>query len=115
MPPRSWRFRLDDILEAASRIADYLAGCSRETFLDDAMLREAVAYNLIVIGEAAAHLPQELLEAHPDVPWPLMRGMRNVLAHQYFSTDAEVIWNTATQDLPPLVEPICAIRDDASD
>lgn len=67
------------------------------------MLQEAVAYNLIIIGEATAALPSHVIDDHPDIPWQLMRGMRNVLAHKYFSTDAEVLWTTATEDLPPLL------------
>ncbi len=104
MPPRDWRFRIRDILVAADRVTSYTSDLTWDEFSTDSMLQEAVSYNLIIIGEAASALPEEVVSRHPDIPWPLMRGMRNVLVHKYFSTDAEVIWQTATEDLPPLVE-----------
>jgi len=51
---------------------------------------------------------------HPEIPWKLMRGMRNVLAHQYFTTDADVLWRTATEDLPPLVGQLEGLFPDRS-
>jgi len=103
LPQRSWRFRIQDIIDAATRIESYVADLASDEFSADSMLQEAVSYNLIIIGEATAALPEEIVSQHPEIPWKLMRGMRNVLAHQYFTTDADVIWRTATEDLPPLV------------
>jgi uncharacterized protein with HEPN domain len=59
-----------------------------------------------VIGEAAAHIPDDVAEAHPEIAWNLMRGMRNRLVHDYFGMDPEIIWDTVQNDLPPLVEPL---------
>ena len=57
MPQRSWRFRVEDIIDAARRIEAYTAGVTEDGFSSDSMLQEAVSFNLIVIGEAAAALP----------------------------------------------------------
>jgi uncharacterized protein with HEPN domain len=113
LPQRSWRFRIEDIIDAARRIEAYTAGMTEEGFSADSMVQEAVSFNLIVIGEAAAALPEEFVQAHPEVPWKLMRGMRNVLAHQYFMTDVEVLWRTAVEDVPPLVEKLEPLVTDA--
>jgi uncharacterized protein with HEPN domain len=115
LPPRDWRFRIRNILDAAGRIGSYTADLTRDEFSADSMLQEAVSYNLIIIGEAAAALPEDIISRHPDIPWPLMRGMRNVLAHRYYAAEAEVIWQTASQDLPPLVEALGDIIDSESD
>lgn len=111
MPPREWRFRLLDIIEAAERVKAYVSGTSWEAFLADDKLRDAVAYKLIVIGEATASLPEHVTISHPNVPWSEMRGMRNVLTHHYFDADAKVLWTTATEDLPPLLVQLRAIVD----
>ena len=104
MPRRDWRFRIQDIRDAAARIVSYTTDLTWDEFSADSMLQEAVSYNLIIIGEAAAALPEDIVSRRPDIPWHLMRGMRNVLAHRYFATETEAIWETATEDIPPLIE-----------
>jgi uncharacterized protein with HEPN domain len=66
LPPRSWRFRIQDIFDAPQRVAVYLEHKSWEDFDGDSMLQEAIAYNLIVIGEAATALPARVIEAQRD-------------------------------------------------
>jgi uncharacterized protein with HEPN domain len=62
--------------------------------------------NFIVIGEAANHVPDPVQEAHPEVPWNLMRAMRNRLVHVYFTVDPDIMWQTVQQDLPALLKPL---------
>jgi uncharacterized protein with HEPN domain len=64
------------------------------------MRYDAVLRNLEVIGEASRQLPDELKEKHPNVPWDNMYRTRNILAHQYFGIDAQIIWRIATVHLP---------------
>lgn len=66
--------------------------------------------NLITIGEAAAHIPNEFIQAHAEIPWRLMTDMRNFAVHQYWSVDPDVIWNTSKTDLPVLKQQIRAIQ-----
>ena len=63
---------------------------------------DAVIRNLEVIGEASSHLPTEVQEQYEDVPWGMMKGIRNILAHEYFGIDLEIVWKTAKEDLPIL-------------
>jgi len=56
----------------------------------------------IVIGEASSHLPIEVQEQYEDVPWGMMKGIRNILAHEYFGIDFEIVWKTVKEDLPNL-------------
>lgn len=106
MSPRKWPRRIEDILDAIEEIQSFVRGMSYEQFQSDPKTLKAVAADLIVIGEAAGHIPSETMSAHPDVPWQRMRGMRNWVVHVYFNVDPKIIWDTIRHDLPPLVEPL---------
>jgi uncharacterized protein with HEPN domain len=107
--PRDWRMRIEDILEAVERIARYIAGLDFEGFVEDQRTVGAVIRNLEVIGEAARAIDETITKQYADVPWSEMRGIRNVLAHEYFGVDAAIVWKTATAELPPLVPALRAI------
>ena len=111
MPRRDTPDRLRDILSAIERIVGYTEGLSYEQFCADARTIEAVQYNFIVIGEAAAHLARELTDSHPEIPWAEMRGLRNVVAHTYFAVSSSVLWQTARSDLPPLVDRLRMLKE----
>ncbi len=104
--PRSWRVRVEDILEAIERIERYTSAHTQQSFTADLMAAQAVAFNLMIIGEAAARLPDEVRQANPSLPWGKMRAMRNFIAHAYFEVKPEVLWFTIRQNLPPLVAPL---------
>ena len=94
------------MLKAASEIEAFIEGQSRETFLADRRTQQAVAMNLLIIGEAAAKIMDsdpELVRTHPEVPWRNMRGMRNRMAHGYFETNYGLVWETASTEIPRLV------------
>lgn len=76
---------------------------SVESFGTDELVQDAVIRNFAVIGEAAGRVPGEIQDRHPEIPWNRMRGMRNLLVHDYSNVDYEIIWETASNDLPPLV------------
>jgi uncharacterized protein with HEPN domain len=59
--------------------------------------------NLIIIGEAVGQIPDETQEEHSQIPWLLMRPMRNRMAHVYFSVDEKLLWETATEQLDELI------------
>lgn len=72
---------------------------------------QAVLYNLIVIGEAAINIPSDVKERLPELPWRLMGDMRNLIAHQYFQIDREIVWDTIQNNLPQLIEPLQKLLD----
>ncbi|HXV21826.1 MAG TPA: DUF86 domain-containing protein [Desulfuromonadales bacterium] len=86
------------------RIAEYTAGMSYEAFLGNRLVIDAVVRNLEVIGEAARHIPDDVQTRFPHVPWVEMKGMRNILIHEYFGVSLEIVWKTVQENLPP-VEP----------
>ncbi len=58
---------------------------------------------LEIIGAAATQVSKDLRESTPEVPWPIMIGMRNRLIHAYFSINLNIVWSTSTEDIPPLI------------
>lgn len=59
--------------------------------------------NLIIIGEASAHIPVEICQAHAEIPWQDMSAMRNFVVHEYFGVSDRILWDTVKIDLPPLI------------
>ena len=104
MPARDWRLRIEDILAAVERVQRYTARMDLASFLADEKTVDAVSFCFGVIGEAARHIPEDVVAANPDLPWPEMRAMRNVVVHEYFGVTQETLWKTAREDLPALVE-----------
>lgn len=102
MPSRSWQFRIDDIIEAINKIERYIHGIDFAAWQHDEKTVDAVIRNLEVIGEASSYLPTEVQEQYEDVPWGMMKGIRNILAHEYFGVDLEIVWKTVKEDLPIL-------------
>jgi uncharacterized protein with HEPN domain len=106
MPPRDWAFRIQDILESIAKIQRYVSDVDFETFENDEEVMDAVIHNLTVIGEAANHIPDEVTNHHPEIPWRQMIDLRNFSVHAYWNLRPSVIWDTIQNDLPPLTEPL---------
>lgn len=99
---RAWVLFLHDILEAISMIDEFIAGMTIEEFSRDKKTISAVRDQIMIIGEAVHHLPEEILCEYPQVPWRDIVGMRNVLVHSYFRTDPELLFLVATERLASL-------------
>ena len=93
--------RLRDILEATAAIERYL-GRDKAAFEQDELLQTWFLRHLQIIGEAARSLPEEVRALAPDIPWPKIIGMRNVLVHGYFEIDTDIVWEAASRDVPAL-------------
>ena len=93
------RVYLAHILERAGRIEQYIRD-GEEAFLTDPKTQDAVIRNFEVIGEAAKRAPDDYRARHPEIPWQLMAGFRDVLIHAYEGVDVRRIWAIATRDLP---------------
>jgi len=97
---------LADIVEAIGKASAYLEGVTREDFGDDEMRQDAVIRQLMVIGEAASAVSDDLRANSPAIPWRLIRGMRNTLVHEYFGVDLDIVYNVATRDAPDLAQAV---------
>lgn len=98
--------RVEDILEAADYIKQFTDGVQFPSFLSNKLLYFAVLKNVEIVGEAAYMLSSEFKEAYPDLPWSQMIKMRHVLVHGYASIIPEVLWETATKEIPEVVPKI---------
>ena len=95
--------RLRHMLEAA-RTAILIAGLRRREDLGtDIMFALALMKSIEIIGEAAGKVSEPCRQAHTDIPWARIIGMRNRLIHAYHDINLELLWNTITDDLPPLI------------
>jgi uncharacterized protein with HEPN domain len=103
MSKRSDRLYCRDILESGAAIRSYVEGIDFDAFVRDRMRYSAVIREFEIIGEAVGKLATELKEAYPDVSWQDIKDFRNLLAHEYFGVDLEIVWNTIQNDLTMLM------------
>jgi len=93
---------LHDILDAAREAQQFVAGLTFAEFVADRKTILAVVQALQIIGEAAKRVPRFIRLRHPDLPWREMVGMRDILIHEYFAVNLQVVWKTVQEDLPLL-------------
>jgi uncharacterized protein with HEPN domain len=93
---------LNDIIEAADHVAEFLSDTNFEGFLNSELIRSAVVQKLAIIGEAAAHISDELRGRYSQIPWLQIISFRNILVHAYFGIDWNEVWKSARVDCPAL-------------
>lgn len=101
---RSDRGLVAEIRESTDLIARYIDGLSGDAFEADSLRRNATAFRLLIIGEAAGKLSSAVTDKLPDIDWRGMLGLRHRLAHDYGSTDFSVIWTIASIEAPRLAQ-----------
>lgn len=106
---RNYKLYLEDISEAAKRIEKYIRGFTFEKIKKDNLIVDGIVRNLEIIGEAAKNIPASIKEKYPDVEWKKMSGLRDILAHEYFGVDLEVLWDVVANKLPVLRKQITRI------
>lgn len=92
--------RLRDIRQACLLIELYVRDVGPEAFFEDTEKQDAVIRRIEIIGEATAHLSEETRARLPGLPFRQMRGMRNIVAHDYGHVDVALVWKAATQNIP---------------
>ncbi|HSX25855.1 MAG TPA: DUF86 domain-containing protein [Chlamydiales bacterium] len=102
MSSREWVFRIQDILKSIDKIDGYLKGMTLDRFKKNELIIDAVVRNLEIIGEASKNIPSTIRRSHTHIPWDIMCGMRDILIHQYFGVDLNIVWHTAKEDLPSI-------------
>ncbi|HJU06394.1 MAG TPA: DUF86 domain-containing protein [Nitrospiraceae bacterium] len=107
--PRDYRIYAEDISEAIAKINRYMKGLDRQTFSDDEKTFDAVVRNIEVIGEAVKKLPEHIRIQHPTVEWKKIAGVRDILIHEYFGIDVEIIWDIIQNKLPALEKEVSHI------
>lgn len=106
---RDYKVYLEDILTAIEKIEKYVRDYSYERFMFDEEKIDAVVRNLEVIGEAVKNIPPDIKDKHPNIEWKKIAGLRDVLIHEYFGVDKEVLWDIIQNKLPDLKTKISAV------
>jgi len=95
-----------DMLEAAKEVELMLDQYDLPAFLADRVMLRAIERTVDIIGESARHVSGSYQDAHPEIPWREIIGQRNILAHEYGQIDHELLYKTATEDIPALIPQI---------
>lgn len=107
--PRDPRIVLEQMLEAIVDIEQITTGRSFEAYAADRPARRAAERCIEIVSEASRRLPPDLKDRHPEIPWPQIAGIGNVLRHDYDVVNDATIWHAATVDLLPLKAALTAL------
>ena len=99
---RDYKLFIKDIISAMKSIEEFIEGLSLDEVREDDKTSSAVIRKFEIIGEATKHVPEDLKEKYPDIPWKRMAGMRDRLIHAYFGVDYRLVWEAIKIDIPEL-------------
>ena len=106
MSERDFRLYCEDILDSGNAILQFVNSMSFENFCEDRKTYSAVIREFEIIGEAVGKLPDELIKQHPKIEWQDIKDFRNLLIHEYFGVDLEIVWKIIEEDLPILLSDV---------
>ena len=109
-----WHLYVRDMVEFAERVVSYTDGLDYDAFVADGLTYDATLRNIELIGEAATHIPEQVRNEHPEIPWRNVVGTRNQLAHAYLGVDNDVIWDIIESDIPDLLPKLRGMLGDAA-
>ena len=102
MSERNVELLLQDIQEAIANVLVFTEGYDLKAYAADLRTRHAVEHNFMIIGEAAARLPESYKAQNGTVDWRIIKDFRNVLVHEYFGIDNGIVWNIIQNSMPAL-------------
>jgi len=111
MAVRSFRIRLSDIREEIAGIRGLTKDSDAEFFAANWAMKRAVQHALLIIAEAAKHIPDDLKDMHPEVPWQKIHGLGNMLRHEYRRIDPDILWSVVTDYLGDLDSAAAALLE----
>jgi uncharacterized protein with HEPN domain len=101
------------MLDTAAKAVVKVQGIGRHEYDEDENLRLALTHLIQTIGESARRVSVPFRDAHPNIPWTAIVGMRHKVVHDYLHVDFDIVWGVATVDLPPLIEQLTKLSPPA--
>jgi len=103
---------LQDIIDSCNKVLRFTKGLSLPDLIQDEKTYDAVVRNLEIIGEAAKHISENLRTQLPNIEWRKIAGMRDMLAHDYFGIDNDILWDVVQNKIPELMETVHSFLDE---
>ena len=108
---RPWQLYIRDMIDFGEKVLSYTGGLDQDEFVAEGLIYDATLRNIELIGVAATHIPFDAREAHSEIEWRQIIGMRNQLAHVYLGLDDDVIWDVICTDIPRLLQALRTLLD----
>lgn len=108
----AWRFYLNDMIGFVENVLAYTHGLDQGSFVASRLNYDATLRNLELIGEAATHIPANVRQQSPQIPWRQVIATRNRLIHGYLGIDDEILWSIIQDDTPALLANLRALNDE---
>ncbi|MBI4681656.1 MAG: DUF86 domain-containing protein [Nitrospirae bacterium] len=112
---RDYKLFISDIADAIKDIEEFIGNMGYEEFLKDNKTKNAVVWEIHVIGEATKNIPSTIKSKYKKLPWKDMAGIRDKIAHFYFGIDYAIVWKVVKERLPEIREIIDGILKDLSE
>ncbi len=108
---RELKTYIDDIIIAIDKIEKYCEDMTKEDLLNNELVTDAVISNLEVIGEAVKKIPDDVREIYSNTPWRKVAGLRDILIHEYFGINMNIVWDIINNKLKTLKETVVEIQE----
>lgn len=92
----------EDIINSINKIEKYTKGMTKEDLKINELVQDAVVRNLEVIGEAVKKIPDDVRDIYKEIPWKKIAGLRDILIHEYFGVNMNIVWDVIENKLQPL-------------
>lgn len=107
---REWRLFLDDMIDFCETVLAYTEGFDQQSFIASRLHYDATVRNVELIGEAATHIPEDVMKQAPEIAWRQVIATRNRLIHGYLGIDNDTLWSIVRDDIPTLLPRLLALR-----
>ncbi len=112
---REWRFYVKDMIGFAEKVVSYTDGLDQEKFVASGLNYDATVHNLILLGEAATHIPEHVRIFANEIDWRQIVGTRNRLIHGYVGINNDVVWDIIQDEIPALIEQLNTLKKAADE